>query len=239
MKLKQLKNYFVLVGLSLAGFTANAQTSPRKFIDPANMDLTVKPGDDFYQYASGTWIKNNPVPAKETRWGSFNELREFNIQAVRSLVETAAADKNAPAGSISRRVGDFFAAAMDSIAIEKLGYSPIKSDLQKIKQINSLQSLLDHVANMRVSGIASPMFGVNVAQDKKNVTKYIVNLSQGMNGLGDRDFYLRDDPQSKRLRTAYNLYMEKLFSLVGYSSADSKKKLKQFLTWKNHWPKHK
>jgi putative endopeptidase len=224
MKLKQLKNYFVLIGLSLASFTANAQTSPRKFIDPANMDLTVSPGNDFYQYASGTWIKNNPVPAKETRWGSFNELREFNAQAVRSLVEAAAADKTAPAGSVTKRVGDFYAAAMDSITIEKLGYTPIKADLQKIKQLNSVQGLLDHVAYLRTSGIAGGMFGLGVAQDRKNVTKYVVNVSQGGTGLGDRDFYLRDDPQSKRIRAAYNTYMVKLFSLVGYSEADAKQK---------------
>lgn len=96
---------------------AEAQ-SKRKFIDPANMDLSVKPGDDFYSYASGTWVKNNPVPAKETRWGSFNELREFNIKAVRDILEKAS-KSNAAAGSVEKRVGDFYAAGMDSSAIEK------------------------------------------------------------------------------------------------------------------------
>ncbi|RZL38445.1 MAG: M13 family peptidase, partial [Pedobacter sp.] len=139
----QLKNYFAVLGIVACGFTAAAQQAPKKYIDPANMDLSVKPGDDFYQYASGTWIKNNPVPAKETRWGSFNELREFNAQAVRSLVETAAADKNAKPGSVTKRVGDFYTAAMDSATIEKLGYTPIKADLEKIKQVNSVQALLD------------------------------------------------------------------------------------------------
>ena len=91
----QLKNYFAVLGIMAASYSGYAQNATKKFIDPANMDLSVKPGDDFYQYASGTWIKNNPVPAKETRWGSFNELREFNAQAVKSLVEQAAADKSA------------------------------------------------------------------------------------------------------------------------------------------------
>ena len=81
--------------------------TPEKFIDPVNMDMSVKPGDDFYTYASGNWIKNNPVPAKETRWGSFNVLRDFNIEAVRGLLDEAAANKNAPAGSVERRVSDF------------------------------------------------------------------------------------------------------------------------------------
>ena len=75
----QLKNYFAALGILAVSLSSSAQTSPKKYIDPANMDLSIKPGGDFYQYASGNWIKNNPVPAKETRWESFNELREFNF----------------------------------------------------------------------------------------------------------------------------------------------------------------
>src|SRR6187200_806218 len=81
---------------TFGSFISIAQTAVTKFIDSANMDLSVRPGDDFNAYASGTWIKNNPVPAKETRWGSFNQLRDFNINAVKGLVEDAAADKTAP-----------------------------------------------------------------------------------------------------------------------------------------------
>lgn len=188
------------------------------------MDLSVKPGDDFYQYASGTWIKNNPVPPKETRWGSFNELREFNAQAVKGLLVAAAADKNAAPGSVTKRVGDFYSAAMDSLAIEKLGYTPIKADLAKIKTINSVNQLLDQVAYMRTSGIGSGLFGLSVAQDRKNVTKYMVNISQGGTSLGDRDFYLKDDPQSKRIRAAYNTYMVTLFGLTGSNEVLAKQK---------------
>ncbi|WP_199136544.1 M13 family metallopeptidase [Pedobacter sp. ASV12] len=215
----QLKSYFAVAGILAGSFVASAQNAPKKYIDPANMDLSVKPGDDFYQYASGTWIKNNPVPAKETRWGSFNELREFNAQAVRSLVEAAAADKNAPAGSVTKRVGDFYAAAMDSVTIEKLGYTPIKADLEKIKQVKDVQGLLDQIAYMRTSGVGGGLFGFGVGQDRKNVTKYLVNISQGGTTLSDRDYYLKDDPQSQKIRAAYHTYMVKLFSLVGNTEA--------------------
>ncbi|TKC10887.1 M13 family metallopeptidase [Pedobacter polaris] len=220
----QFKNYVAVLGIVISSVAANAQKAPKKYIDPANMDLTVKAGDDFYRYASGTWVKNNPVPAKETRWGTFNELREFNAQAVRSLVETAAADKNALPGSVAKRVGDFYAAAMDSITIEKLGYTPIKADLEKIKQLKDVQGLLDHIAYMRTSGIGGGMFGLGVSQDRKNVTKYVVNISQGGTSLGDRDYYLRDDPQSVKIRTAYNTYMATLFTLIGYSEAEAQQK---------------
>ncbi|WP_421938801.1 M13 family metallopeptidase [Pedobacter sp.] len=223
MKYPNLKRYFAALGIVAAGFSANAQ-APKKFIDPANMDLSVKPGDDFYQYASGNWIKNNPVPAKETRWGSFNELRDFNINAVKTLVEDAAADKSAPAGSVKRRVGDFYTAAMDSATIEKLGYTPIKADLEKIKQIKDLQGVLDEVAHLRTNGIASAMFGVSVGQDRKNVTKYMVNLSQGGTTLPDRDYYLKDDDRSKKIREAYNTYMVTLFTLTGNTTEVAKQK---------------
>jgi putative endopeptidase len=223
MKYQNLKRYFAALGIVAAGFSANAQTI-KKFIDPANMDLSVKPGDDFYTYASGTWIKNNPVPAKETRWGSFNELRDFNINAVKSLVEDAAADKSAPAGSVKRRVGDFFAAAMDTTTIEKLGYTPIKADLEKIKQIKDIQGVLDQVAYMRINGLGAAMFGVGVGQDRKNVNKYMVNIGQGGTSLPDRDYYLKDDTRSVKIREAYNTYMTTLFALTGSSAEDAKQK---------------
>lgn len=223
MKKQHLKSYLAILGIIAASYSANAQ-SPTKFIDPANMDLTVKPGDDFYNYASGNWIKNNPVPAKETRWGSFNALRDFNINAVKGLVEGAAADKSAPAGSVTKRVGDFYAAAMDSTTIEKLGYTPIKADLEKIKQIKTIQGILDHAAYLRTSGIASPMFGFGVGQDRKNVTKYLAQLAQGGTTLPDRDYYLNDDSRSIQIRQAYNTYLTTVFALVGNTQAEAAKK---------------
>ncbi|MFD2583754.1 M13 family metallopeptidase [Pedobacter vanadiisoli] len=222
MKYQNLKRYFAALGIVAAGFSANAQT--KKFIDPANMDLSVKPGDDFYTYASGTWVKNNPVPAKETRWGSFNELRDFNINAVKSLVEEAAADKSAPAGSVKRRVGDFYTAAMDSATIEKLGYTPIKADLAKIKLIKDIPGVLDQLAYMRTNGLGGGMFGLSVGQDRKNVNKYMVNIGQGGTTLPDRDYYLKDDARSIKIREAYNTYMVTLFTLTGSSPEEAKQK---------------
>ena len=222
MKYQNLKRYFAALGIVAAGFSANAQT--KKFIDPANMDLSVKPGDDFYTYASGTWVKNNPVPAKETRWGSFNELRDFNINAVKSLVEDAAADKSAPAGSVKRRVGDFYTAAMDSATIEKLGYTPIKADLEKVKAIKNIPGVLDQVAYMRTNGLGGGMFGLGVGQDRKNVNKYMVNIGQGGTTLPDRDYYLKDDARSVKIREAYNTYMVSLFTLTGSAPEEAKQK---------------
>jgi len=140
------------------------------------------------------------------------------------LVEDAAADKSAPAGSIKRRVGDFYTAAMDSATIEKLGYTPIKADLAKIQQIKDVQGVLDQVAYMRTNGLGGGMFGIGVGQDRKNVNKYMVNISQGGTTLPDRDYYLKDDTRSVKIREAYNTYMTTLFTLTGSTPEAAKQK---------------
>ncbi|WP_407427501.1 M13 family metallopeptidase [Arcticibacter sp.] len=222
MKSKYL--HFILPGLVALQLQAQAQQATQaKFIDPANMDLSVKPGDDFYEYASGTWIKNNPVPAKETRWGSFNVLRDFNINAVKNIIEEAAANKNAPAGSAEKRVGDFYTAAMDSLTIEKLGYTPIEKDLARVSSIKDLSGILNEAAVLRTSGLASPFFSFYVGQDRKNVNNMVPQLSQGGTSLPDRDYYLKSDARSLKIQEAYKTYMTKLFRLTGSTEAEAKR----------------
>ncbi|MGB4775634.1 MAG: M13 family metallopeptidase [Daejeonella sp.] len=200
-----------------------AEKPTAKFIDKSNMDPTVKPGDDFYNYASGTWIKHNPVPAKETRWGSFNQLRDFNINAVKALLNESANDKTAKPGSLEKRVGDFYAAGMDSMAIEKLGYTPIQADLSRVKVINDIDGVLNEVAYMRTVGLASPMFGFYVGQDRKNVTNMVPQLSQGGTTLPDRDYYLKSDARSVKIQEAYKNYIIQLFTLTGVAKETAEK----------------
>ncbi|MEO8794613.1 MAG: M13 family metallopeptidase [Daejeonella sp.] len=194
-----------------------------EFINKSAMDLSVKPGDDFYEYASGTWIKNNPVPAKETRWGTFNELRDFNINAVKSLLTDAAANKKAAPGSVEKRVGDFYASGMDSLTIEKLGYTPIKPDLQKINALKDLTGLMSHTTYMRMSDLGSPMFRFGVGQDRKNVENMVPQLYQGGTTLPDRDYYLKSDVRSTKIQNAYKDYIVDLFTLSGVTAAEAKK----------------
>lgn len=217
----------LLGAVSLFTLNANAQhDSPAKkklvLIDKANMDLSVKPGDDFYNYASGTWIKNNPVPAKETRWGSFNQLRDFNINAVKTILAESATS-TAPAGSIEKRVGDFYTAGMDSVTIEKLGYTPIKAELQKVAALTDLNGVINHAAVMRTYGGGSPFFGFFIGQDRKNVKNLVPQLSQGGTTLPDRDYYLKNDARSTKIQEAYKNYITKLFTLAGTSQAEAAK----------------
>jgi putative endopeptidase len=193
------------------------------FIDKSSMDLTKNPGDDFYNFASGTWIKNNPVPAKETRWGSFNLLRDFNINAVKTILAESANNKKAVVGSVEKRVGDFYMAGMDSITIEKLGYSPIKPDLEKVNQISDLNGIITHAATMRTYGGGSPFFSFFVGQDRKYVKNIVPQLSQGGTTLPDRDYYLKSDARSLIIQKSYKNYITSLFTLSGSSPAEAEK----------------
>jgi putative endopeptidase len=184
-------------------------------IDKANMDLTVKPGEDFYKYASGHWIKNNPVPPKETRWGSFNQLRDFNINAVKSILNESANNKMAAPGSIEKRVGDFYMAGMDSVTIEKLGYAPIKDELEKITAISDLKGIINQAAIMRTYGAGSPFFTFSIGQDRKYVKNIVPQVGQGGTTLPDRDYYLKNDARSLKIQEAYKNYIIRLFTLSG------------------------
>ena len=220
------KNYqwLVAAGLLTISQINFAQDKPFKFIDKANMNLNVKPGDDFAEYSNGIWVKNNPIPAKETRWGSFNQLRDFNINAVKNILENSLKNQSKAApGSIEKRVADFYAAAMDSLTIEKLGYSPIKEDLNRIEAISSKTGIVNEMANFRTSGIGSPLYGFYVGQDRKNIEKMVPQLSQGGTSLPDRDYYLKSDARSLKIQEAYKKYIVSLFTLIGTSEELAKK----------------
>jgi len=213
MKQSMTKAAFLLFSLIMCA-GAGAQTVTR-FIDPANMDFTVKPGDDFYTYAGGTWLKNNPVPAKETRWGSFNILRDFNINAVRKVLETAAADKNAQAGSVAKRVADFYTAGMDSVAIENRGAGPVMPYLKSIAAIQNKEAIISKANELRTQSVGGGFFSFFIGQDRKNVEHMVPQTGQGGTTLPDRDYYLKKDAKSTGIQEAYKKYMTTLFTLVG------------------------
>lgn len=189
----------------------NPATSP--YINKANMDLSVKPGDNFYLFVNGNWIKNNPVPASKTRWGSFDVLREESSQRLRTLLGESA--KNTGKDRKTQMIGDFYASGMDSIAIEAAGITSIKDALDRIADIKNIQAALAEVAMLRTLGYSNPLFGMGVGQDRKNVDRYIPQLIQGGTTLPDRDYYIKNDARSTRIREAYKNYIQQLFSFIG------------------------
>lgn len=197
--------------------------SKAKFLDPANMNLLVKPGDNFVEYAGGVWLKNNQIPAKETRWGSFNMLRDFNVKALRKILTDAAMDTKAQPGSVKKRVADYYTAAMDTALLEQLGAEPIQNDLKRINAITDKSQVAKEIFYQRSHGMGSPLFGFFVGQDRKHPTKMIAQLSQGGLTLSDRDYYLKSDARSKKIQAAYNTYATTLFKLTGSSEEQAKK----------------
>jgi putative endopeptidase len=191
-------------------------------LDPANIDQSVQPCDDFFQYASGTWLKNNPIPAAESSWSSWNGLIDQNQAVMRQILEEAAANTSAPKGSNLQKVGDFYASAMDSAAIEAAGLKPLQPELNRIAAIKDLKGLQSVLVRQQMLQTRS-VFGTYVGQDRKNSTQYAVYMSQGGLTLPDRDYYLKDDARSKTIRSAYMTYLTNMFKMLGDKEATAAK----------------
>ena len=202
---------------------------PKKFIDPANMDLSVKPGDNFFDYANGNWIKENAIPAKETRWGSFNILHQENVDRLLTILNEVSKTTH-PAGSLEQRVGDLYASGMDSVTIEKNSFNPIKPALERINKIADINGVISEVVFERTHGEGGPLFGFGVDQDSKHVTKHIVEISQGGTSLPDRDNYLKSDARSLKIQNAYKQYIISLFTLTGAGDGAAAKNAATILT---------
>ncbi len=193
-----------------------------KSIDVKNLDTTVPAHEDFFHHANGGWIKLNPIPETESRWGSFNELRDKNRAILRKILDEASADKNISKGSSKQLIGDFYYSGMDSASIEKAGLSPLQAELGKINAIKDVNGLVDEVAALHRIGIY-PFFGVYVDQDAKRSTEYALYISQAGLGLPDRDYYFKKDKAGAEIRSKYLAHVTKMFVLMGDNEATAAK----------------
>jgi putative endopeptidase len=210
----------VVVALALSGVLALAEPSakvPRFSVD--YMDKSVAPDTDFFHYADGNWIKNNPVPPDKSRWASFTELQERNWFLIHEILNSVCANKAEP-NSTEQKVRDFFLSAMDTNRLEKLAFKPIEPDLRRIEKIKNRDEFFRLVADFRHSGAGS-CFGENVSPDRKNSGVYAFYLSQGGLGLPDRDYYLKDS--FAKQRDAYVAHIAKMFSLLGEPADQAKR----------------
>ena len=158
----------VIVFASCKGGDKKSTAITNVGIDTRNIDSTVKPVDDFYQFVNGKWLKNNPVPATESRWGSFNELYDKNMDKLRKILDSAAANKNAKPGSNEQKIGDFFAVAMDSVKLNADGVAPLKEEFDAIEKIKTTDDVMLNVAHMQMNGF-NPLLNGGVDQDAKKV----------------------------------------------------------------------
>ena len=184
-------------------------------INPANMDTTVAAGTDFYEYACGGWIKNNPLKPEYARFGTFDQLLENNQEQLRVLIEELSATPH-EAGSVAGKIGALYAMGLDSTKLNADGVAPIKEELAAINALATKSDVSKMVATLHKEGMA-PFFALFVDADEKNSAMTIVQLYQAGIGMGDRDYYLLEDEGSAKMRDAYRAYINKLFTLAGSS----------------------
>ncbi|MBO9618804.1 MAG: M13 family metallopeptidase [Niabella sp.] len=191
------------------------------YLDRANMDTTVKPGDDFFLYANGAWLKKTPIPGDKTGWGSFDELADNTNKSVHTLLEDVSKEK-ATAGSLQYNVASFYKSGMDTATIDKAGTSAIKQELDAIKAITSPQQLLDVVIENGKKGLQTILPNY-VGPDDRHVTQNIVQFSQGGLGLPSKDYYTDKDSSAEKNRAAYKMYVAKILALGGEDTASAHK----------------
>ncbi len=200
----------------------NAGAKDNKFIDLANMDTTIHPGDNFFMYANGAWLKANPVPGDQSRWGSFNILAENNLKALHGILDSVSAIKNAPKGSAAQMVGDFYRTGMDSVAIEKAGIAPLKEVMARIDAIKDVNGLMAEITLEQTQGLG-PVFSFGISPDDKNVTKEICQFGPGGLGMPGKEYYFDKDERTAGIREAYKMYIPQILTLMGTDSNAAKK----------------
>ncbi|MBK3517711.1 M13 family metallopeptidase [Carboxylicivirga sp. N1Y132] len=208
---------------SLTLGACQSNQSKKELIKPVftadDMDLSVKPGENFYQYANGGWMKQHPLPDDKSRFGSFDLLAEQSKEKVKTIVEKAAAEKGAE-GSLSQKIGDFYGAGMNTEVINQAGYTPIQPLLDKVNNIQTKADITPFISELTRLQL-TPLFYFYASADQKNSEMTIAGIYQSGLGMPDRDYYLSDDETSVKLREAYVVYLTKLFTMTGNTEDDA------------------
>lgn len=224
-----MKKITMVAALAVAALAADAQAPAAAQgavhgVNKADMDMSVRPGDDFYQYAGGGWLKANPMKPEYSSYGVFNDLAETNRKQIRELFENLSKEKHA-FGSVGQKVADLYNMAMDSVRLNKEGAAPLQKDLNKVKAFSKKADFTAFIADQHLY-MDNPFFGIGVDTDLKNSDLNVMWLSAGTSGLPDRDYYLNTDADSKKKQEAYRAYLSKIFQLSGYKKKEAEKAAK-------------
>ncbi len=215
------KLYLPVLALALTTVACGGGKKDVAGIDPANLDTTVMPGTDFYQYACGGWMKAHPLTAEYARFGSFDLLAENNREQLKSLIGELAAKPEAP-GSVAQKIGDLYNVAMDSVKLNADGVEPIRGELEKIAAITDVKEMSEIVAEMRRKGFDA-YFVLGVGADEKNSTMNIVYAYQSGMSLGEREYYLDNDDHTREIREKYREHVANMFRLAGFTDEEARK----------------
>ncbi|MFT4204910.1 MAG: M13 family metallopeptidase N-terminal domain-containing protein [Chitinophagaceae bacterium] len=218
-----------IAAVVLVSCKENKEAKRTQFIETKNIDKSVNPGDDFYDYANGAWLKTAKIPDEYSSTGAGLDVYLSIQKRLKELLENASKNTG-ETGSIQQKVGDFYASGMDSVTINKLGYEPVKPLLSKIDAANSVPALMQIAANEtkntynpNMYNTTPNLFGFMVYADQKNSTMNIAWLTQGGIGLPERDYYFRTDAATVGVQNAYKNYLTTLFKLTGSDAATAAK----------------
>ena len=209
-----------LILLCLGSISIYCTAQTKTGFDVKNLDASCKPCADFYQYANGGWMKNNPIPAEYPSYGRFTELKNRNMNTLKEILEGCAKAKNT-AGSNEQKLGDFYASALDTAKMEKDGYATIKPWLKEIDEIKDMNGVNAYAAKLQQYGIYIP-FAIYASPDAKNSSRVIANIYQSGLSLPNKDYYLKTDERSENIKKKYKEYVETLLTLIGQEKNTAK-----------------
>ena len=216
---KKTQSALLLGGLLLGFIGCNVPTKKAIGIDLSLIDKEIRPQDDFYNYVNGTWMKNTEIPDDKTRWGSFNELRENTDADVLAILKKAANDPNLATSSDEAKAVTVFQLINDTIKRNELGITPLLPHIERINAIQSKADLQPYLEeNIRLGGYA--LFGFGVSADAKDSNKNVAQLYPGALGI-ERDYYLKDDEDSKKIKTAYQKHVARMFGFIGKTAEEA------------------
>ena len=226
MRLRQV----AAVLTAVAGLAAGARGQALKGIETTDLDRSVKPCDNFYDFSNGSWRKQNPIPASMDRWSRRWKAGEDNKDQLRVILDDLAATPDHPAGSPAQLTADFYKACTNTKAIDAAGITPLKPSLEAIDRIHDAAGLQKEIRDLSVAGIMVP-FTLNGTQNIHAPTDVIGDLGAGGLGLPDRDYYLKPDKRFADARAAYVIYVAKLFTLAGASESEGKAAAQTVMTF--------
>lgn len=216
-----MKRLVLILAMTVAAATTLVTAQEAKHgINPADLNTAVKPGDDFYEYAGGGWMKANPLTAEYSSYGVFDDLAEQNRKHLKELF-AGLAQENHQQGSVGQKVTDLYAMAMDSVRLNSEGAAPLKADLAAVEGFKKA-NLTPVIAQLHLT-LGNPFFGIGVEADLMNSEVNTMYMSGGTSGLPDRDYYLNTDADSRKIQQAYRDYLVKVFQLAGYKKAAARR----------------